>query len=77
MPLLQGNLPDPGIEPASLVSPALQADSLPPCPLGGQVSHSKKPKTLKCVLFSQHLVERIDWFLLPASLFVLYPSETF
>ena len=25
--LLQGNLPDPGIEAASLVSPALQADS--------------------------------------------------
>ena len=24
-----GDLPDPGIEPASLVSPALQADSLP------------------------------------------------
>ena len=27
--LLPGNLPDPGIEPASPVSPALQADSSP------------------------------------------------
>ena len=27
--LLQGDLPDPGIEPASPVAPALQADSLP------------------------------------------------
>ena len=27
--LIQGDLPDPGIEPASFVSPALQADSLP------------------------------------------------
>ena len=29
-----GDLPDPGIELASLVSPALQADSLPTEPLG-------------------------------------------
>ena len=29
-----GKLPDPGIEPASPVSPALQADSLPAEPLG-------------------------------------------
>ena len=27
--LLQGNLPDPGMEPVSLATPALQADSLP------------------------------------------------
>ena len=27
--LTPGDLPDPGIEPVSLVSPALQADSLP------------------------------------------------
>ena len=31
---LPGDLPDPGIEPASLVSPALQADPLPAEPLG-------------------------------------------
>ena len=48
-----------------------------PMPPGGQVSHSKRPKTSKCVFFSQHLVERIDWLLLPASLFVQYLSETF
>ena len=29
-----GDLPDPGIEPASPVSPSLQADSLPAEPLG-------------------------------------------
>ena len=29
-----GDLPNPGIEPASPVSPALQADSLPAEPLG-------------------------------------------
>ena len=29
-----GNLPDPGIKPASPVSPALQVDSLPAEPLG-------------------------------------------
>ena len=28
-----GDLPGPGIEPASLASPALQGDSLPLCPL--------------------------------------------
>ena len=72
-----GHLPNPGIEPASLVSSALQAGSLPPCHLGVQVSQSIRPKTLKCVFFSQHLVERIDWLLLPASLFVQYLSETF
>ena len=32
--LLQGNLPDSGIKPASLTSPALQADSLPLAPPG-------------------------------------------
>ena len=32
--LLQGNLPNPTIEPASLASPALQADSLTTEPLG-------------------------------------------
>ena len=31
-----GDLPDPGIEPKSPVSPALQADSLPLCHLGSQ-----------------------------------------
>ena len=31
---LPGNLPDPGIEPTSPVSPALQADSLPTEPPG-------------------------------------------
>ena len=59
------------------VSPALQANSLPPYHQGGQVSHSERPKTLKYVFFSQHLVERIDWLLLPVSLFVQYLSETF
>ena len=32
--LLQGDLPDPGIKPASLVSPVLQGDSLPIEPSG-------------------------------------------
>ena len=33
-----GDLPDPGIEPASPVSPALQVDSLPTEPLGKLVN---------------------------------------
>ena len=33
-----GNLPDPGIKPKSLVSPLLQADSLPIEPLGKLMS---------------------------------------
>ena len=33
-----GDLPDPGIKPMSLVSPALQADSLPAKPLGKRKS---------------------------------------
>ena len=37
--LFQGNLPDLGIEPASPVSPALQADALPTEPTG-------KPNTI-------------------------------
>ena len=36
--LLQGNLPDPGIEPRSRVSPALQTDSLPLSHLGSPSS---------------------------------------
>ena len=36
--LLQGNLPQPGIEPTSVASPALQADSLP-------LSHWRSPRT--------------------------------
>ena len=35
--LLQGGLPDPGFKPASLVSPAVQADSLP-------LSHQGSPE---------------------------------
>ena len=35
--LIQGNLPNPGIEPASLVSPIWQADSLPLHHLGSPV----------------------------------------
>ena len=34
-----GNLPDPGIEPMSLVSPALQVDSIPLAPPGKPISH--------------------------------------
>ena len=41
--LLQGSLPDPGIEAASLVSPALQADSLPSQPAGKPFGSSGKP----------------------------------
>ena len=41
-----GNLPDPGIEPESTVSPALQADSLPPEPLGKH--HFSLKTTLNC-----------------------------
>jgi len=32
-----GDLPDPGIKPTSLASPALQAVSLPPCHLGNPI----------------------------------------
>ena len=38
-----GGLPDPGIEPESLVSAALQADSLPTESLGKPVSHIETP----------------------------------
>ena len=37
-----GDLPDPGIEPSSLVSPALQADSLPAEPSGSGMHKSKE-----------------------------------
>ena len=36
-----GDLPDPGIEPTSPVSPALQVDSLPLVPPGKQVPQSQ------------------------------------
>ena len=35
-----GDLPDPGIEPESLVSPGLQADSSPTCPISGTTDYS-------------------------------------
>ena len=41
--LLQGNLPDPGIKPASLVSPTLQADSL-------LLSHQGRSASDKCAV---------------------------
>ena len=43
-----GDLPDPGMEPASLTSPALQADSLPAKPSGKPPG--KTWRRLKCIL---------------------------
>ena len=40
---LPGDLPDPGIEPASLVSPALQVDSLPTEPPGKPMKGRQGP----------------------------------
>ena len=40
--LLQGDLPDPGIEPTSPVSPALQANSLPDEPSGKPMEIAKR-----------------------------------
>ena len=49
--LLQGNLPDLGIEPGS---PALQADTLPSCPDLTQDNFNRKPDKIqetKCTVF--------------------------
>ena len=50
-----GNLPDPGIEPTSLVSPALAGNSLPLCCLG---SPMRLKSTVKCVCIMNRLS---DW----------------
>ena len=64
--VLQGNLPDSGIEPASLTSPTLQADSLPLAPPG-------KPRRWVCAIYS-----RRELFLLescPKSFYFLCNGE--
>ena len=43
---MPGDLPDPGNEPASPVSPALQADSFPSKPLGQQQTAKTEIKLL-------------------------------
>ena len=45
---LSGDLLDPGIEPSSLTSPALQAGSLPLAPPGKPGKYSKNPLFLVC-----------------------------
>ena len=56
---LQGDLPDPGIESTSLVSPALQADSLPSEPPSSKMvtylNLDLSPDILKSLLISNHL----------------------
>ena len=51
-----GDLPDPGMEPVSLMSPALAFGSLPLAPPG-------KPKGPGCLATSQHLLqkEHLHW----------------
>ena len=56
------DLPDQGIEPMSLVSPALQADSSPlshrGCPWGENINQKKKKKGRKKIL-TNHAIKRI------------------
>ena len=63
LPLLPSeDLPDPGIKPASLASPALQADSLPAEPSG-------KPPFISGVI---HLIFLVDLIHLTVTLFTFF-----
>ena len=67
--LLQGDLPNPGIEPMSPVSPALQMDSLPTEPPGKPVQLHTQP-TRKSVT-----LKVVDLVLIPAPQFTNYSKS--
>ena len=59
--LLQGNLPNPGIEPTSLASPAWQIGSLPLVPPGKpEVLVSELPRILNLVKYNKNHPSRVS-----------------
>ena len=60
LPFLSADLPDPGIEPMSPVSPALQEDSLPAEPLGKQAPLAYLLSTYKLNLFTVDFVGVVE-----------------
>ena len=62
---LPGDLPDPGIKPASLAPPALQADYLPSEPLGKSslsFFENHKSLTYKISVLQEHILSPWEWY---------------
>ena len=76
-----GDLPDPGIEPVSLVSPALQVDSLPDEPPGKPRKYTEEAKLAFWLLNEERISdpkerERASELAFTHAVFA-YPAESF
>ena len=75
--LLQGNLPDPGIQSRPPVSPALQTDSLPPSHLGRPLSVTLLVKTFSLSTGCPSVLPKVPFSVQKAFTFHLVPFGYF